>query len=230
MKILVINGSPKGEKSTIACVTRAFLEGMGHEAEWVVVYDKDIRPCCGCFSCWNETPGECVFKDDMQELLDKIISSDLVIWSTPQYAYGVPSHVKAVMDRMLPLATAGQQVDEYGQTHHVFRKKRPPMMLISGCGFAESKLNCEALITQFEYFFGRNCPRIYCAQAPMFAIPSSEAITGPYIAAVKQAGKEFAAEGKISKETQEKVDALMLPPTIYRTMVNKAANNGDRVV
>ena len=28
MKILVINGSPKGEKSTIACVTHAFLEGM----------------------------------------------------------------------------------------------------------------------------------------------------------------------------------------------------------
>lgn len=229
MKILVINGSPKGEKSTVAHVTRAFLDGMGENAEWITVYDKNIKACCGCFSCWNETPGKCVFDDDMQFILDKITESDFVIWSTPQYAYGMPSHVKAVMDRMLPLATSGQEVDEYGQTHHVFRKKRPPMMLISGCGFAESKLNCEALITQFEYFFGRSCPHIYCAQAPMFAIPSSESVTSPYIAAVRQAGKEFIKNGSISSETQTKLDSPMLPPVIYRKMVNKASENGDRV-
>ena len=50
MNILVLNGSPKGEKSDTSKLTRAFLEGMGEEAKWVYAYEEDIKPCLGCFS------------------------------------------------------------------------------------------------------------------------------------------------------------------------------------
>ena len=53
MKILVINGSPRGERSNTLRVTNAFLRGMARSAdisvETVDISKMDIRPCLGCF-------------------------------------------------------------------------------------------------------------------------------------------------------------------------------------
>lgn len=65
MKILVINGSPKGSGSNTYKLTKAFLAGMEEsaeaadetfEAEEIQVNQREIRPCLGCFSCWSKTP------------------------------------------------------------------------------------------------------------------------------------------------------------------------------
>ena len=56
MRILVLNGSPKAQKSDTMCITRAFLEGLNecgrNEVEIVDVIRRKIRPCTGCFTCW----------------------------------------------------------------------------------------------------------------------------------------------------------------------------------
>ncbi len=91
MSILVLNGSPKAEKSNTMRLTNNFLEGAGwKEIEIIHLVNKEIRNCTGCFSCWNKTPGKCVIKDDMSEILEKIISADTIIWSFPLYYYNVP--------------------------------------------------------------------------------------------------------------------------------------------
>ena len=60
MKILVINGSPKGIKSNTIKLTKAFLAGMeegaragdiAFDVDELQVNRLDIRPCLGCFSC-----------------------------------------------------------------------------------------------------------------------------------------------------------------------------------
>ena len=55
MKILVLNGSPKRERSDTLHITRAFLAGMGEavstETEIVHVIDEQIGFCRGCFAC-----------------------------------------------------------------------------------------------------------------------------------------------------------------------------------
>ena len=55
MKILVLNGSPKREKSDTMHITRAFLEGMKEaapqEINIVDIIDKHIEYCTGCFTC-----------------------------------------------------------------------------------------------------------------------------------------------------------------------------------
>ena len=48
MKILVINGSPRGEKSVTLKITRAFLEGMGESAEIIDTMRVNVKPCLGC--------------------------------------------------------------------------------------------------------------------------------------------------------------------------------------
>lgn len=79
MKLLILNGSPKSGRSNTMNITRAFIDGFpkGTEVEQIDLYKKEIKPCLGCFSCWSKTPGECIIKDDMQEIYEKIKASDI---------------------------------------------------------------------------------------------------------------------------------------------------------
>ena len=59
MNILVINGSPKGKRSNTYRMTQAFVEGMQQavedvQVEELTVRQLEIKPCLGCFACWNK--------------------------------------------------------------------------------------------------------------------------------------------------------------------------------
>ena len=101
MKILVLNGSPKNDRSNTLNITKAFLAGFPADCsiEYVSLYKLNIKPCVGCFSCWSKTQGQCVIKDDMQELYEKIRAADIIIESFPLYFFGMPSQLKAMTDR-----------------------------------------------------------------------------------------------------------------------------------
>ena len=99
MKILVLNGSPKKDKSDTMHITRAFLDGMNEatpqEVHTIHVIDKHIAYCTGCFSCMRNG-GECIYDDDMRKILNEILESDLLIWSFPLYCYGMPAPLKCM--------------------------------------------------------------------------------------------------------------------------------------
>ena len=86
MKILVLNGSPKRKNSDTIHITRAFLDGMKeaapHEVHIVNIIDKHIVYCTGCFTC-KRNGGECIHNDDMKELLNEVLESDLLLFSHP---------------------------------------------------------------------------------------------------------------------------------------------------
>ena len=71
MKILVLNGSPKREKSDTMHITWAFLEGMRdavpHEIHVIDVIDRHIEYCTGCFAC-KRNGGACIHNDDMRAM------------------------------------------------------------------------------------------------------------------------------------------------------------------
>jgi len=63
MKVLAINGSPRGEKSSTIHILNPLLEGMrkaGAETEVVHLCKLKIQHCLGCYVCWTKTPGKCV--------------------------------------------------------------------------------------------------------------------------------------------------------------------------
>lgn len=68
MKIVVINGSPKGKNSNTNVMVQAFLKGA-QEAETLNIFlsEKEIKHCKGCHTCWTKGPGQCVTNDDMLE-------------------------------------------------------------------------------------------------------------------------------------------------------------------
>ena len=156
MNILVLNGSPKRQKSDVMHVTGAFLEGMNKAAEQQIevihVIDKHIEYCTGCFACMRGCV--CIYNDDMPGILNKISACDLLLLSFPLYSYGMPAHLKALIDRTMPLASMTMQKED-GRYRHVCRVDLSHLrfLMICGCGFPNSKNNFEPAVAQFRLLF-----------------------------------------------------------------------------
>ncbi len=99
-KVLILSGSPrKGGNSDLLC--DAFARGAqesGHAVEKIRVAAQKIRPCSACYYC-HEHGGECVHKDDMAALLQKMIDADVIVLASPVYFYAIDAQLKAVIDR-----------------------------------------------------------------------------------------------------------------------------------
>ncbi len=100
-KVLILSGSPrKGGNSDILC--DQFAKGAaeaGHTVEKIRVAEKNIGYCRACYAC-KET-GTCVIKDDMAEVLQKMIDADVLVLASPVYFYSINAQLKALIDRTL---------------------------------------------------------------------------------------------------------------------------------
>lgn len=100
--VLAIVGSPrKGGNSDILC--EEFIRGAlesGNSIEKIYLQDKKIGCCLACYGCRGT--GECVQKDDMKELLEKMIQADVIVLATPVYFYAMSGQMKTMIDRTLP--------------------------------------------------------------------------------------------------------------------------------
>ena len=128
MKILVLNGSPKGDRSNTIRIANAFTGGFpeGTEVKKINLYEKNIMPCKGCFSCWKSDEGKCVIRDDMDEIIAAIKEADIIIESYPLYFYGMPSQIKAMTDRCLQLVMP--YMGDKSDSETTFNELRDPSM------------------------------------------------------------------------------------------------------
>ena len=98
-KVLIISASPrKGGNSDALC--DQFLLGAkeaGHNVEKVFLRDHKINYCLGCGVCNNTHV--CVQKDDMKNLLEKMVNADVIVLATPVYFYTMDAQLKAFIDR-----------------------------------------------------------------------------------------------------------------------------------
>lgn len=100
MKIIVLKGSPhqNGTSNTLA---NEFIKGAkdsGHEIEEIDLAIRDkIHPCLGCDHCGMN--GDCVQRDDGNEILSKILNADAICFVTPVYYFGMSSQLKMMVDR-----------------------------------------------------------------------------------------------------------------------------------
>lgn len=92
-------GSPYTDGNNDKLV-KAFTKGAkeaGHEVVRFNVAEMDIEPCSKAYfdklaaGVEADTP-------DMQKILDSVFESQVVVFSTPLYYYGMTSQLKAVLD------------------------------------------------------------------------------------------------------------------------------------
>ena len=223
MNILVLNGSPKAKSDTMH-LTRNFLEGIQAATDAQVtivdVIKKNIRPCTGCFGCWARGDGKCVLQDDQNAILEAYVRADLIIWSLPLYCFGMPSHLKAVLDRTIPLVKMNM-VEENGRVQHVglvdFSKKHT--VVICGAGFPNWEGNFEGLRLQCENSFG-NLTVICVPETPLLNIPMAEPVAQPLLEKFRLAGQEYAAGYALCPETIEALETPMISNEEYLRGIN----------
>ena len=99
MKITILFASPNKKGST-AILTDHFKHGAensGHSVEVLDVCKMNVHPCTGCVHCGYE--GTCVQKDDNEIIRHKLLNSDMVVFATPLYYYGMSAQLKISVDR-----------------------------------------------------------------------------------------------------------------------------------
>ncbi len=223
MKVLVLNGSPKKKSDTME-LTRAFLKGMeapGVEVEILNIIDMNVKPCQGCFGCWAKGDGRCVIQDDQNMILEKYRHADVAIWSFPLYCYGLPSHIKAVLDRTIPLVKMNM-VEENGEVRHVCDEENLEKMkaiVICGAGFPMSEGNFDGVRVTSLKCFG-NPTMIFVPETPMMNVPEAAVVADPKRAQFERAGKEFLQNGCLTEETIAELESLMIPNEDYIKIVN----------
>lgn len=100
--ILILSSTPRMDgNSEILC--KQFKQGAeetGNQVEMILLRKKDIRYCTGCGVC-NATH-RCVQKDDMAEILEKMVNADVIVMATPVYFYTMDAQMKTLIDRTVP--------------------------------------------------------------------------------------------------------------------------------
>ena len=230
VRITVFNGSPRGENSNTNRMVGEFLKGAVEacaEVENIFLVDKKIGHCRGCFVCWIKTPGKCVIHDDIHDLTEKFISSDIVVLATPVYVDGVTGIMKNFMDRLIPIVDPHFTKDENGETRHVMRYRRyPRMVIISNCGFPDN--DHFQVVSHHYHRMARNMHsevigEIYRSMGPILEFPNPmvEPMRIKYRKLLRKAGKEIVEKGRLSEESRKKLEAPIVPPRMYFDGANK---------
>ncbi len=216
-KILLLNGSPKGRMSNTLRLTNSFLEGLNkkgeYETEEVICSQADVKECFGCFGCWRSEKGKCVIADDMDGIIEKYLAADIVIWSFPTYFYSMPSGVKKIMDRLLPLYCPELYSDDGKTNYHPLRYnlENQKYILFCSCAYYNTVQNIDAVKKQFELLYGDKCEMLFCSESQLLSNRFMDYLTEGYLDALKKEGERFAQSLKFSDEIKEKFSKPFMP-------------------
>jgi len=147
--IAAIYGSPRREGNTATLLKRA-VDGAtdaGAVVDEIVLRDYNISPCLEIYGCKNA--GECVIKDDFQEVRDRVLACKGLMIATPIFFYTVSAHVKLFMDRCQSLWVKKYWIDKTPFNQWTPVRKG---LLISAGATTGKKLFDGTLLTM-KYFF-----------------------------------------------------------------------------
>ena len=99
MKVLGIMGSPRINGNTNLLLDEALKGAQSQQAEVeTILVDKlNITPCREFYGCLKD--GNCVIRDDMDDIYPKLLAADGVIIASPMFFYSLSAQVKALIDR-----------------------------------------------------------------------------------------------------------------------------------
>jgi multimeric flavodoxin WrbA len=240
MRITAFNGSPRAERGNTNVMVEAFLSGAsaaGAQCENVFLAKKKILPCTGCNACWMKTPGVCAQRDDMDELLAKVIASETIVFATPVYVDNVTGLTKNFMDRLIPIGDPHWEKDENGEVRHLARHAKPrKIAVISNCGFAQQS-HFQVLRLLFRRI-ARNIhaeviAEIYREAGSLLTIPNPELrqpVDG-YKALLREAGREVVERSRLSAETVTRLERPLLPSANFVDEYMRTVNERcDRIL
>jgi putative NADPH-quinone reductase len=212
MKIVAINGSPKGKTSNTNTMVNSFLTGAqeaGAETFNIFLAEKEINYCKGCYSCWFKSPGECIIKDDMTDIISHLAGANIIVLASPLYFNNISGTLKVFMDRLT--VTGSPHPPKAGETESKNDKTvdvvPPKLVMMSNCGFPDrSQFQVVSLwIKRVAAMMQTNLiGEIYAVQGKLLSNPTDELrpAIDRYLKLLESAGKEIALNLKLSETTE----------------------------
>jgi multimeric flavodoxin WrbA len=105
MKIIAINGSPRGMGGTTGRLLEEVLAGAaesGAELEIVNLSETPIKPCVACDACHRVGP--CGVQDEYETIKEKLLAADAFVLASPNYIFSITAQMKCFFDRANGLA------------------------------------------------------------------------------------------------------------------------------
>ena len=99
MKVMLLNGSPRGEKCTYTAlkVIAERLKELGVDSEIFNVGARPLAGCIGCGTCRNT--GKCFVDDGVNEFVSKMEEADGLIVGSPVYYASASGQITSFLDR-----------------------------------------------------------------------------------------------------------------------------------
>lgn len=208
MKVLAINGSPKGSRSNTAVMIQALLDGFstsGALTKQIYLSEKTISYCSGCYSCWTKTPGICIHRDDMAEIITEMESAECLIFGSPLFLNNISGTLKVFFDRLTaaggnPNAAVPDSTQQNG----------PKYIMVSNCGYLYRSqfdiishwINRVAVMTKAKVV-----AEFYTTNGKALSTPSAEQANSraAYIEYLVGCGKEIGKNGKLGEENAKQL-------------------------
>lgn len=238
MKLLAINGSYRGDKGHTRYLLDLLFQGAreaGAECGVVTLASHKVNRCLSCDQCHqNEHSLQCAYhdKDDVAAIFAEMAQSNILVYATPVYVFGVSGLLKTFIDRMYSTSDVNElQVTKSGLLfHHVDHSicSKPFVSLIC-CDNLEDEmpLNARSYFRTFSRFmdaphvgelvrnggklarYGRDLER-------RKRFPRLEQVYNAYV----QAGRELVHEGRIRPATQRTASQELIPVPFFRILKN----------
>ena len=228
MKILAFNSSPSGKKGATEVLLSSFLKGArdaGAATETVYLHNAKINKCTGCFTCWEKTPGKCMFRDDMDQLLPKFRDADFVVFGTPLYHFTMTASMKKFVERTIPLGLPFIKKKGRRSQHPMrYPESKTKWVVISPAGFPDMD-HFKVLDETFEMIAANYhtsiVGKIYRPASGLLYEQEHRRFMKSYLELCYDAGREVAKDGKVSFITQKKLmREVIIPKFIYRFFYN----------
>jgi len=148
LKVLGISTSPRsmGNSDVLLRHALAGAESAGAKTEYLRLADYKVGPCIECNSCY--ATGRCSVQDDYQQILDKMLDADRLIFATPVFYMTVCAQAKMLIDR-------GQCLwaHKYVLKKELFGSQRDRRAMVIAVGGSKSKKQFECIrLTMGAYF------------------------------------------------------------------------------
>ncbi len=148
LKTLGISTSPRPNGNTDLLLRRALLgaEYAGSETEYLRLCDYKLDGCSECYACY--TTGSCEISDDYNQIQQKLLAADRLIFATPVFFMTVCAQAKLLIDRGQCLWIRKTVLGK-----PLFEPKRDRRGMIIAAGGSGSKRQFDCVRRPTESFF-----------------------------------------------------------------------------
>ena len=104
MNVCILKGSPRknGNTNSLLVPFAEALKEAGCSCRELDLHTMSLEPCVACRCCqenWHSF--NCSRRDDMQQVFDAVLESDLIVLATPIYSWFCTPAMKIALDRLV---------------------------------------------------------------------------------------------------------------------------------